>query len=195
MATHSRVLAWRIPGTGEPGGLPSMGSHRVGQDWSDLAAAVCLCHSIISIIQNLYWFIKHRFTTVWVTKLYLGYAAAAKSLQSCPTLSDPIDGSLPGFPVPEILQARTLGWVAISFSNAWKWKVKVKSLCRVRLVATPWTAAYQPPPYWDFPGKSTGVGCHRLLICLHCKMITTIKAINISITSERMLKIYYINKL
>ena len=63
-------------------------------------------------------------------------AAAAKSLQSCPTLCDPIDGSLPGFPVPRILQARTLEWVAISFSNAWKWKVKAKSLSRVRLLAT-----------------------------------------------------------
>ena len=64
-------------------------------------------------------------------------AAAAKSLQSCPTLCDPRDGSPPGSPVPGILQARTLEWVAISFSNAWKWKVKVKSLSRVRLLATP----------------------------------------------------------
>ena len=72
-------------------------------------------------------------------------AAAAKSLQSCPTLCDPIDGSPPGSPVPGILQARTLQWVAISFSNAWKWKVKVKSLSRVWLLATPWTAAYQAP--------------------------------------------------
>ena len=63
-------------------------------------------------------------------------AAAAKSLQSCPTLCDPIDGSPPGSPVPGILQARTLDWVAISFSNAWNWKVKVKSLSRVRLLAT-----------------------------------------------------------
>ena len=70
-------------------------------------------------------------------------AAAAKSLQSCPTLCDPIDSSPPVSPVPEILQARTLEWVAISFSNAWKWKVKVKSLSRVRPSATPWTAAYQ----------------------------------------------------
>ena len=69
-------------------------------------------------------------------------AAAAKSLQSCQTLCDPIDGSPPGSPVPRILQARTLEWVAISFSNAWKWKVKVKSLSRVWLLATPWTAAY-----------------------------------------------------
>ena len=69
-------------------------------------------------------------------------AAAAKSLQSCPTLCDPIDGSPPGSPVPGILQARTLEWVAIAFSNAWKWKVKVKSLSRVRLLATPWTVAH-----------------------------------------------------
>jgi len=74
----------------------------------------------------------------------------AKSLQSCPTLCDPIDGSLPGSPVLGILQARTLEWVAISFSNAWKWKVKVKSLSRVRLLATPWTAAYQAPPSMGF---------------------------------------------
>ena len=72
-------------------------------------------------------------------------AAAAKSLQSCLTLCDPIDGSPPGSPVPGILQARTLEWVAISFSNAWKWKVKVKSLSRARLLATPWTAAHQAP--------------------------------------------------
>ena len=70
----------------------------------------------------------------------------AKSLQSCPTLCDPIDGSPPGSPVPGILQARTLEWVAISFSNAWRWKVKGKSLSCVRLLATPWTVAYQAPP-------------------------------------------------
>ena len=72
--------------------------------------------------------------------------AATKSLQSCPTLCDPIDGSPPGSPVPGILQARTLEWVAVSLSNAWKWKVKVKLLSRVRLFATPWTAAHQAPP-------------------------------------------------
>ena len=76
--------------------------------------------------------------------------AAAKSLQLCPTLWDPMDGSPLGSPVPEILQARTLEWVAISFSKAWKWKVKVKSLSRVRLLATPWTAAYQAAPSMGF---------------------------------------------
>ena len=79
------------------------------------------------------------------TKGQILYAAAAKPLQSCPTLCDPIDGSPPGSPVPGILQARTLEWVAISFSNAWKWKVKMNLLSRVRLLATPWTAAYQAP--------------------------------------------------
>ena len=74
--------------------------------------------------------------------------AAAKSLQSCPTLCHPIDGSPPGSLFLGILQARTL--VAISFSNAWKWKVKVKSLSRVRLFATLWTAAYQAPPSMGF---------------------------------------------
>ena len=72
-------------------------------------------------------------------------ATAAKSLQSCPTLCNPIDGRPPGSPVPGILQARTLEWVAISFSNAWKWKVKVQSLSPVQLLATPWTAAHQAP--------------------------------------------------
>ena len=73
-------------------------------------------------------------------------AAAAKLLQSCLTLCNPIDGSPSGSPIPRILQARILEWVAISFSNAWKWKVKVKSLSRVRLFVTPWTAACQAPP-------------------------------------------------
>ena len=77
-------------------------------------------------------------------------AAAAKSLQSCLTLCNPTDGSPPGSPVPGILQARTLGWVVISFSNAGKWKVKVKSLSRVRLFTTPWTAAHQAPPSMGF---------------------------------------------
>ena len=90
----------------------------------------------------------HHFPSV--TGWELRTAAAAKSLQSCPTLCDPIDGSPPGSPVPGILQARTLEWVAISFSSAWKWKVKGKSLSCVRLLATPWTAAYQAPPSMGF---------------------------------------------
>ena len=84
--------------------------------------------------------------------------AAAKSLQSCPTLCDPRDGSSPGSTVPGILQARTLEWVAISFSNAWKWKGKVKSLSRVQLSAAPWTAAHQAPP-------TMGGGAVSILYC------------------------------
>ena len=86
--------------------------------------------------------IASRFFTNWtIREAFSKYAAAAKSLQSCPTLCDPIDGSPSGSAVPGILQARTLEWVAISFSSVWKWKVKVKSLSRVWLLATPWTAA------------------------------------------------------
>ena len=82
--------------------------------------------------------------------IYIFYAAAAKLLQSCPTLCDPIDSSPPGSAVPGVLQARTLEWVPISFSDAWKWKVKVNSLSCVPLLATPWTAAYQAPPSMGF---------------------------------------------
>ena len=95
-------------------------------------------------------------------------AAAAESSQSCLTLCDPIDGSPPASPVPGILQARTLEWAAISFSNAWKWKVKVKSLSRVLLVTTPWTAAHQALPsmgcsrqeYWSENPNSWPYICH-----------------------------------
>ena len=83
-------------------------------------------------------------------KVHLPAAAAAKSLQLCLTLCDPIDSSPPGSPIPGILQARTLEWVAIYFSNAWKWKVKVKSISHVRLLTTTWTAAYQAPPSMGF---------------------------------------------
>ena len=94
--------------------------------------------------------------------------AAAKSLQSCPTLCDPIDGSSPDSPIPGILQARTLEWVAIFFSNTWKWKVKVKSLSHVWPFGTPWTVAYQAPPpmgcsrqeYWS------GVPLPFLALCI-----------------------------
>ena len=101
-----------------------------------------------------------RFFTIWAAgktycrvdlkKQRYSAAAAAKSHQSCSTLCDPIDGSPPGSPIPGILQTRILEWVAISFSNAWKWKVKVKSLSHVQLSATPWAAAYQAPPSMGF---------------------------------------------
>ena len=98
----------------------------------------CLAHQIIQLLG--------------FSLIFMGNwgSAAAKSLQSCPTLCDPIDSSPPGSAIPGILQARTLEWVAISFSSAWKWKVKVKLLSRVWLWATPWTAAHQAPPSMGF---------------------------------------------
>ena len=92
-----------------------------------------------------------KFLSKRAVHLYtLAAAAAAKLLQSCLTLCDPIDSSPTGSSVPGILQARTLEWVAISFSNAGKWKAKVKSLSHVRLLVTSWTAAHQAPPSMGF---------------------------------------------
>ena len=103
------------------------------------------------------WFLEFRteslinyLSNTPILQIQSAYRCYAKSLKSRPTLCDPIDGRPPGSPVLGILQARTLEWVAISFSNAWKWKVKVKSLSRVRLLVTPWTAAYQAPPSMGF---------------------------------------------
>ena len=118
-----------------------------------------MCHVCIRPLMNIFAINSYCSPCLWWLPLLgpcLGLpqpysakwaaAAAAKSLQSCPTLCDLIDSSPPGSSIPGILQARTLEWVAISFSNAWKWKVKVKSLSHVRLLATPWTAAFQAPP-------------------------------------------------
>ena len=108
----------------------------------------------------IYWIALSDFSVfnqscIWGVNTTLSWfiislAAAAKLLQSCPILCDPIDGLPPGSPIPGILQARTLEWVAISFSSAWKWKVKVKSLNCALLLATPWTAAYQAPSSMGF---------------------------------------------
>ena len=120
-------------------------------------------------------FFKYRKNKRKIAAMKCLAATAAKSLQSCPTLCDPIDGSPPGSPVPGILQARTLEWVAISFSNAGKWKVKVNSLSCVRLLVTPWTTAYQAPPsmgfsrqeYWSgVPLPSPGMKCLKILLKL-----------------------------
>ena len=143
MTTHSSILAWRIPWTEEPARLQSMGWQRAGHNWSNLAwMPSWLTILLISAVWE--FFLKYSFPLEFIA------AAAAKSIQSCPTLWDPIEGGPPGFPVSGILQARTLEWVAISFSNAWKGKVKVKSLSRVRLFETPWSAAYQAPPSMGF---------------------------------------------
>ena len=97
-----------------------------------------------------HWLITKRQKKYLIIEQIWRQYAAAKLLQSCPTLCDPRDGSPPGSPVPGILQARTLEWGAISFSSAWKWKVKVKLLSRVQLLVTSWTATYQAPPSMGF---------------------------------------------
>ena len=107
------------------------------------------CHLTVSLRGLSLWPLQEKLFSGAPSAAYQD-TAAAKSLQSCPTLCDPTDISPSGSRVPGILQARTLEWVAISFSNVWKWKVKVKSLSRVRLFATPWTAAYQAPPSVGF---------------------------------------------
>ena len=187
MATHSSVLAWGIPGTGEPGGLPSMGLHRVGHDWSDLAAAAARPQKRNNNIVNIdfpvgQWLKCHtpnvgdlgsipgqgtrsQMLQLRVHMLYLKilYAAMnnedptcrnacvhAKSLQSCPTLCDPVDCSLPGSSVHGILQARILEWVgSISFSTCAA-LLLLSCSSRVRLCATPETAAHQAPPSLGF---------------------------------------------
>ena len=123
MAIHSSILSWRIPWTEEPGGLQPIGLQRVRRKWSHLTPPAPLL-DIVSAAA----------------------AAAVKSLQSCPTLCNPIDSSPPGSSIPGILQARILEWVAISFSSAWKWKVKVKLLSCIWLFGIPGTVAYQAPP-------------------------------------------------
>ena len=104
---------------------------------------------VFQLTRSHYVFVESKrncFLVIFTFVFFSLYAAAAaKSFQSCPTLCNPIDRSPPGSSVPGILQARILEWVAIFFSSAWKWKVKVKSLSCVRFLATPWTTAYQAP--------------------------------------------------
>ena len=128
-------------------------------------------YSCDSLIISL--LMKWKLNITYFYRVIRRIAAAAKSLQSCPTLWDPTDGSPPGSPVPGIFQAKTLEWVAISFSNAWKWKVKEKWLSPVPLLATPWTTAYQAPlsvgfsrqEYWSgvpLPSLSNTIGIFKV---------------------------------
>ena len=142
--------------------------------WATVSSLSCFCwlytaspslaaKNIINLILVL--------TIWWCPCVHLSTyfaAAAAKLLQSCPTLCDPIDGSPPGPAFPGSLQARTLEWVAISSSKAWKWKVKVKLLSCVWLLATPWTAAYQAPPSMGFAKQEywSGLPLPSLLLSL-----------------------------
>ena len=123
-------------------------THRYGQPRDKRAAGLqAWGHCFVGHIGLELWY---KSVSKYEVPVVDAAAASAKSLQSCPTLCDPIDGSPPGSPVPGILQARTLEWVAISFSNEWKWTVKVKSLSRVWLLVTPWTVAHQVPPSMGF---------------------------------------------
>ena len=135
----------------------------------NFSSVILHCRFLRNVIQNTFHLLLIKLTLaigclietrkqmiLFILQIQGCATTTTKSLQLCPTLCKPIDRSPSGSPDPGILQARTLEWVAISFSSAWKWKVKVKSLSHVRLLATPWTP-------WDFPGKSTGVGCHCLL--------------------------------
>ena len=144
----------------------------------------CVCNTTLATGAGEYiWVYGFSNDTTLSNSLcyYILYAAAAKSLQSYPTLCDPIDSSPPGSPVPGILQARILEWVAIFLPQC----MKVKSESEVaQSCPTPWTAAYQAPPSMGFPGKSTGVGCHCLL-CKHwivhtLKNITALNSISVS---------------
>ena len=115
----------------------------------------------------------------WSLRDWSFTAAAAKSLQSCLTLCDHIDGSPPGSAILGILQARTLEWVAISFSNAWKWKGKVKSLSRVWLFATPWTEAYQGPLSMGFSRQECWSGVPLLsLLILHSVQFSSVQLLS-----------------
>ena len=120
-----------------------------------LELSVCISYNFIFLFFLLSGEYSTRQNNDQNTRDYSA-AATAKSLQLCPTLCNPIDGSPPGSPVTGILQARTLEWVAISFSNAWKWKVKL--LSSVQLVATPWTAAYQALPSMGFSRQESWSG-------------------------------------
>ena len=147
LAADFSILAWRIPWMEEPGGLQSIGSQTVEYYWA---------HTHYSTENIL---VKDTlFFSSLACSLYA--AAVAKSLQSGSTLCDPINGSPPGSAIPGILQARTLEWVAISFSNAWKWKVASVMSDSSRSHGLQPARLLHP---WDFPGKSTGVGCHCLL--------------------------------
>ena len=137
LVTHSSILAWRLSWTEDPVRLQST----VLQEWTQLCDGTHTCARTLP---------RPVFLIFLSVLLRNNWHTAPKSLQSCPTLCDPTDSSPPGSPVPGILQARTLEWVAISFSNAWKWIVKVKSFSHARLLATPWTAAYQAPLFTGF---------------------------------------------
>ena len=141
-------------GNGNPLQYSCLGNPMDRGAWGDTIHGITRVGHNLGTEAPLHCYIRHNTTG----GLHPHVSTAPKSLQSCPTLHDPLDGSPLGFPVPGILQARTLEWVAISFSKAWKWKVKVKSLSHVRLFTTPWTAAHQAPPSMGFSRQENWSG-------------------------------------
>ena len=137
---HRSDWLWRM--------VPSPKAASFEGDMDNLEPLVMKLTSVVTYLRSLNSLRSHRACWNWRIEQLLLLLLLSRF--SCVRLCDPIDGSPPGSPVPGILQARTLEWVTISFSNAWKWKVKVKSLSRVRLLATPWTAAYQASPSMGF---------------------------------------------
>ena len=163
---HPTISSSVIPFSSCPQSFPASGSFQMSQLFTSAVQSIGVSTSASVLPMNIQdWFPLGL--TGWISLQSKGLsrvvAAAAKSLQLCPTLCDPTDGSPPGSPVPGILQARTLEWVAISFSNAWKWKVKVNLLCRARLLATPWTAAFQAPPSMGFSRQEYWSGVPRVV--------------------------------
>ena len=173
MATHSSTLAWRIPGTGAWwAAVYGVAQSRTRLKQLSSSSSSSIPFLAGTTLEMQIWTrgscLKRTFYNC-VLLLLLRLLLLLKSLQSCLTLCDPIDGSPPGSPFPGILQARTLEWVAISFSSAWKRKVKVKSLSHVRLLATPWTAAHQAPPSMGFSRQEywSGAPLHSPYNCVH----------------------------
>ena len=165
--SHSVVSDSATPWTATYQASPSMGFSRQ-EYWNGVPLLSCLARGIYFFAKNIYFqmFAEMGLLKPILSSLCIGWyflfhqnlrvVNTAKLLQLCPTLCDPIDGSPPGSPVPGILQARTMKWVAISFSNAWKWKVKGKSLSRVWPLA--WTIAYQAPPSMGFSRQENWSG-------------------------------------
>ena len=149
----------------------------------------------VLFLSTLFYYSHKTADILKKSKFFETAAAAAKSLQSCPTLCDPIDGSPPGSAVPGISQARTLEWVAISFSNEWKRKVKVKLLSHVRLFVTPWTTAHQAPLSMGFSRQENWSGVPLLSLSPFLKLViykimSTSITINCPSELKRKLHIY-----
>ena len=151
MATHSSVLTWRIPGMAEPGGLPSMGSHRVGHDWSDLATAE---------------------VTRWLVGAMNGIVQFISVTQSCPTFCDPMNGSMPGLPVhhqlPESTQTH-VHWVSDAIQPSHlccPFLLLSSTFPGIRVFSNESALCIRWPKYWSFSLNISSSNEHPGLIFL-----------------------------